>query len=71
MTKKPTDELMARAKALGWRLLAHWDQLGGSDWLPRLLEVEEVERKRRITNTSIGTIKQMYDSEPRSRACRG
>ncbi len=67
MTKKPTDELMARAKALGlWGLLVHWESLGGQDWLPGLLEVEEVERKRRslqrrITNARIGTFKAMCD----------
>ena len=67
MTKKPTDELMARAKALGlWGLMVHWDQLGGKDWLPRLLEVEEVERKRRslerrIRSARIGAFKQMCD----------
>ena len=67
MNKKPTDELMVRAKALGmWGLLAHWDQLGGQDWVVGLLDVEEVERKRRslerrITNARIGAFKPMCD----------
>ena len=66
-TPPPTDELKARARALGmWGLLLNWDQLGGQDWVPRLLEIEEVERarrslQRRIANARIGAFKEMCD----------
>ena len=67
MTTQPTDELKARAQALGmWGLLVNWEQLGGQDWVPRLLELEEVERarrslQRRIANARIGAFKAMCD----------
>lgn len=67
-TKTPTsDELRDRVKALGlWGLLAHFDELAEHSWLPSLIEIEEVERKkrsleRRIANARIGAFKPMAD----------
>jgi DNA replication protein DnaC len=67
-TKTPTtDELRNRAKALGlWGLLARWDELVEQPWVLTLLEIEEVERKkrsleRRIANARIGAFRPMAD----------
>jgi len=55
------------ARKLGlYGLLAHWDEAQGQDWLPWVLEVEDVERRRRslerrIHNACIGAFKPMAD----------
>ena len=61
---EPTRE---RTRALGlYGLLAHWDEIKESSWLPRLLQIEEEERRRRslerrIHNARIGSFKPMAD----------
>jgi len=61
---EPTRE---RTRALGlYGLLAHWDEIKESSWLPRLLQIEEKERRRRslerrIHNARIGSFKPMAD----------
>ena len=56
-----------RARTLGlYGLLAHWDEVQGQDWLPWVLETEEVERRRRslerrIHNARVGAFKPMAD----------
>jgi DNA replication protein DnaC len=67
-TKTPTtDGLRQRVKALGlWGLLARFDELVDQPWVPALVELEEVERKkrsleRRIANARIGAFKPMAD----------
>ena len=56
-----------RARRLGlYGLLAHWDEVEGQPWLPRLLAIEDAERsrrslERRIHNARIGAFKPMAD----------
>ena len=72
MTRQPTkttdpDSHHERARNLGLHgLLAHWDEAQDQDWLPWLLETEEVERRRRslerrIHNARVGAFKPMAD----------
>ena len=67
MTRKTTDPLQQRARALGlYGLLASWDDFAGADWLPTLLQTEEAERarrslQRRIRNAKTGRFKPMAD----------
>ncbi len=63
------DELKNRAGALKLHgLLAHWDELAEQDWqwIPRLLQWEDVERKkrgleRRLNNARLGRFKPLAD----------
>jgi DNA replication protein DnaC len=63
----PPDSLRDRARKLGlYGLLAHWGDLAEATWLPKLLDLEEAERRqrsleRRIRNARIGTFKPMAD----------
>ena len=63
--KAPTVE--DRAAKLGlYGLLARWDELGGEEWIERLLEVEEAERasrslQRRLRNAKIRAFKPIAD----------
>ena len=56
-----------RARTLGlYGLLAHWDELQEDSWLPRLIKIEEEERRRRslerrIHNAHIGAFKPLAD----------
>ena len=56
-----------RARTLGlYGLLAHWEEIEEDGWLPRLLQIEEEERRRRslerrIHNARIGAFKSMAD----------
>jgi len=56
-----------RARKLGlYGLLAHWEELREASWLPRLLEIEEQQRRRRslerrIHNAHIGAFKPIAD----------
>ena len=68
--KKPPpndEELMARARKLRLHgLLAHWEEFENRDWIPRLIEYEEIERKhrslqRRISQSRVGRFKPMAD----------
>jgi DNA replication protein DnaC len=61
------DAARDRARKLGlYGLLAHWDEVEDDTWLPKLLDLEEAERKRRslerrIHNARIGAFKPMAD----------
>lgn len=61
------NDLYARTERLGlWGLLAHWDELSQEPWLPRLIELEESERKqwslqRRLASARIGAFKPLAD----------
>jgi len=65
--KKPADLHLERARTLGlYGLLAHWEEVQDQDWLPWVLETEEVERRRRslerrIHNARVGAFKTMAD----------
>ena len=62
-----TDPLMDRAQALGLHgLVAHWDDIGETGWLPELIAWEEEERrsrslKRRLGAARIGRFKPLAD----------
>jgi len=62
-----TDPLMDRARALGLHgLVAHWDDIGETGWLPELIAWEEEERrsrslKRRLGTARIGRFKPLAD----------
>ena len=62
-----TDPLMDRARALGLHgLVAHWDDIGETGWLPELIAWEEQERrsrslKRRLGAARIGRFKPLAD----------
>ena len=62
-----TDPLMERVRALGLHgLVAHWDDIGETGWLPELIAWEEVERrsrslKRRLGAARIGRFKPLAD----------
>ncbi|MBC8443278.1 ATP-binding protein [PVC group bacterium] len=66
-SKDPADSQLERARTLGlYGLLAHWDEAQDQDWLPWVLETEEVERRRRslerrIHNARVGAFKPMAD----------
>jgi DNA replication protein DnaC len=63
----PTDPLLARAQALKLHgLLAHWDEVATSPWLPPLIQWEEQERtqrslQRRLANAHLGRCKPLAD----------
>lgn len=68
MTTIPEPEaLRSRLRRLGlYGLLTHADEILEQDWLPRLLDIEEAERKRRslerrLKNARIGSFKPMAD----------
>jgi DNA replication protein DnaC len=55
-TPSNNDDLLAQAKRLKLHgLLAHWEEFAGSEWLPRMLQVEDEERRRRSLIRRIGT----------------
>ena len=62
-----TDSLIDRARALGLHgLVAHWDDIGETGWLPELIAWEEEERrsrslKRRLGAARIGRFKPLAD----------
>lgn len=66
-TIKDPEDHHERARKLGlYGLLSHWDEVQGQDWLPWVLETEEVERRRRslerrIHNARVGAFKSMAD----------
>jgi DNA replication protein DnaC len=66
-TPLPPDELHCRARRLGlYGLISRWADLGKEVWVPKLVEIEEAERKRRslerrIHHAQIGTFKPMAD----------
>ena len=61
------DALRRRAEALHLHgLLAHWNEVTAADWLPRLLDWEEHERRRRslerrLKDAHIGSFKPLCD----------
>jgi DNA replication protein DnaC len=61
------DPLMARASALKLHgLLAHWQEVAGSDWIEALIQWEEQERarrslERRLANAKLGRFKPLAD----------
>jgi hypothetical protein len=61
------DELKDRARKLQlYGLLSNWDEFAKEPWLPRLIEIEEIERhrrslERRISGAHIGPFKPMSD----------
>ncbi len=63
----PTDPLLARAQALKlYGLLAHWEAVATSPWLPPLIQWEEEERtqrslQRRLANAHLGRFKPLAD----------
>jgi DNA replication protein DnaC len=67
MNQQPPDTLRDTARRLGlYGLIAHWSEVANENWLPRLLEYEEAERRRRslekrIKQARIGTFKPMAD----------
>jgi DNA replication protein DnaC len=68
MTSTTTDDpLRARAKALKlYGLLAHWEELAGSDWIEPLIQWEEQERarrslERRLGNAHLGRFRPLAD----------
>ena len=62
-----TDTLKERARALRlYGLVAHWDDIGETGWLPTLIAWEEEERrsrslKRRLTDARIARFKPLAD----------
>ena len=62
-----TDPLMERARALRlYGLIAHWDDIGETGWLPTLIAWEEEERrsrslKRRLSDARLGQFKPLAD----------
>lgn len=67
MTLQPPDPLRDMAQRLGfYGLLANWSEVAREEWLPRLLDYEDRERRRRslekrIKQARIGTFKLMAD----------
>jgi DNA replication protein DnaC len=63
----PIDPLFARAQALKLHgLLAHWEEVAASPWLPALIQWEEEARtqrslQRRLTNAHLGRFKPLAD----------
>jgi len=55
MTTTTDDELRAAVRRLGlYGLLAHWEEVRHSDWLPCLLDYEQTERQRRSLVRRLG-----------------
>ena len=65
--RRMTDTLKERARALRlYGLVAHWDDIGETGWLPTLITWEEEERrsrslKRRLTDARIARFKPLAD----------
>lgn len=65
--KNPSDGLKERARRLGLHgIVANWEEVEGSSWLEKVVELEESERQRRslesrIQNARIGRFKSMVD----------
>ncbi len=61
------DALRDRLQRLGFfGLISSWNDIAGEQWLPRLVEIEEKERKkrsldRRLRNARIGAFKSITD----------
>jgi DNA replication protein DnaC len=54
-TTPPEDELRAAVRRLGlYGLLAHWEEVRHSEWLPHLLDYEQTERQRRSLERRLG-----------------
>jgi DNA replication protein DnaC len=54
-TPPPDEDLRTAVRRLGlYGLLAHWDEVGHSEWLPRLLAYEQTERQRRSLVRRLG-----------------
>jgi len=66
-TYKSEDPLVARAKALKLHgMLAHWDEIGETDWIESLIQWEEQERarrglERRMQSARLGRFKPLAD----------
>jgi DNA replication protein DnaC len=66
-TTTTDDELRAAVRRLGlYGLLAHWEEVRHSDWLPQVLDYEQTERQRRSLERRLGaarldTFKPMAD----------
>jgi len=62
-----SSDLRKQLKEPGFHgLLLHWDEVKGAEWLPWLVEVEDVERQRRslerrVRNAKLGRFKPMAD----------
>lgn len=55
-TTTTDDELRTAVRRLGlYGLLAHWEEVGHSDWLPRVLDYEQTERQRRSLERRLGS----------------
>ena len=67
MSTTTDDPLRARAKALKlYGLLAHWEEVAGSDWIEPLIQWEEQERarrslERRLGNAHLGRFRPLAD----------
>ncbi|MCU0692653.1 MAG: IS21-like element helper ATPase IstB [Polyangiaceae bacterium] len=67
MTTRTEDELQAALHRLGLcGLLANWEEIRDSDWLPRVIDCEQAERQRRslerrLGNARLKTFKPMAD----------
>ena len=67
MTISDLDALRDRLQRLGFfGLISSWNDVAGEQWLPRLVEIEEKERKkrsleRRLRNARIGAFKSITD----------
>jgi len=67
MTTRTDDEVRAALGRLGlYGLLANWEEVRDSDWLPRVIEYEQAERQRRslerrVGNARLQTFKPMAD----------
>jgi DNA replication protein DnaC len=60
MNQQPPDTLRDTARRLGlYGLIAHWSEVANENWLPRLLEYEEAERRRR----SLEKIEELFSFE--------
>lgn len=65
--KTPSDGLRERARRLGLHgLVANWEDVGETEWVERVVDLEEKERQRRsletrIQNARIGRFKSMAD----------
>jgi DNA replication protein DnaC len=67
MTTRTEDELRAALSRLGlYGLLANWEEIRESDWLPRVIDYEQTERQRRslerrLSTARLKTFKPMAD----------
>lgn len=65
--KNPSDGLKERARRLGlYGIVANWEEVEGSGWVEKVVDMEESERQRRslesrIQNARIGRFKSMAD----------